>query len=352
MRAGLVRLAVAALSAAAAGEARAVDTPAERIKAPTAQEYINFWPQAAARKGVGGSATLDCEVDLDGLLQDCKVADETPAGSGFGPAALALAPKFLFKPATQNGRPVASRVQFRMKFQLDSGAFEEAAGVSPPLDSHVNRTGPTILLISKAAWLSTPAAVDVDAAWPASAKSATRFGHVVLACRFKPNGLLHECSIGSEEPKGEGFGAAARALAQHFQADVSEFKPSDVARLQINLAIHLINPSARAPSRTLDRPEWLAASAAEDVFPVRAAAAGLKSGRVQLDCLADSHGRLTSCKVLSEEPQGLDFGAAALSVASTMVLNPWTDGGEPADGAHVLFTIRLDKPEPAPARGG
>ena len=63
--------------------------------------------RAAAPRGPGrGEATLSCTLNDDGLLTGCRVVSESPAGAGFGPAALSLAYKFRMSPLTANGDSV------------------------------------------------------------------------------------------------------------------------------------------------------------------------------------------------------------------------------------------------------
>jgi TonB family protein len=63
--------------------------------------------RAAAPRGPGrGEATLSCILNDDGQLTGCRVVAESPAGGGFGPAALTLAYKFRMSPLTAKGDSV------------------------------------------------------------------------------------------------------------------------------------------------------------------------------------------------------------------------------------------------------
>lgn len=85
------------------------DGPPRIIRGPTIGELRQLHPREAFRRRTGGRATLVCRVRLDTTLSDCRVVDETPAGLGFGPAALAAARYFRFRPPTQNGAPLDGR---------------------------------------------------------------------------------------------------------------------------------------------------------------------------------------------------------------------------------------------------
>jgi TonB family protein len=335
----------AAVSAAAQNSSAPI-TPPEPLKRPTAAQYAERWPTDALKKGIGGHATLDCAVNVDGLLEDCQIKAESPPGMGFGRAAMALTPEVLMRPAMQSGHAVGGS---RAKVRFDFDAYGITPDSVPGLGTRIpgTRHGETVLVTSRAPWTQAPSSAQLADAYPKAAKADTAFGHVILSCRFKPNGALKNCDVDSEEPQGQGFGSAARSLVVDFQMDVRGVKPEDLGRLQISLPVHFVPSKGGLPERVLEHPEWLPGDdTSEDFFPPKAAATGLATGRASLDCIADFEGRMKNCTVSSEEPAGLDFGAAAIRIASHMRLNPWTDGGEPADGAHVRLTIRVNKAPP------
>jgi protein TonB len=76
------------------------------ISRPTADQVEKVYPEAALREGITGSATLSCQVTSAGGVVGCKVNVETPAGRGFGRAALGLTPFFRIRPGTDNGQPI------------------------------------------------------------------------------------------------------------------------------------------------------------------------------------------------------------------------------------------------------
>lgn len=82
--------------------------------------------QAAAPKGDAGGpndvrVTLVCDVQAGGALSGCVVDREIPAGQGFGPAILALAPKFKVGLMSAEGMPtVGAKVRVPVRFDLKS----------------------------------------------------------------------------------------------------------------------------------------------------------------------------------------------------------------------------------------
>ena len=79
--------------------------------------------QAAVPKTEGGPndirVTLVCDVQAGGALGGCVVDREEPAGQGFGPAILTLAPKFKADLMSAEGTPtVGAKVRVPVRFDL------------------------------------------------------------------------------------------------------------------------------------------------------------------------------------------------------------------------------------------
>lgn len=77
------------------------------------------FPEGALARGVAfGHVRLECIAGLDSLLTQCRILEESPAGEGFGQAALTGSTRALVEPRTINGVPEASRVTFNVDFRL------------------------------------------------------------------------------------------------------------------------------------------------------------------------------------------------------------------------------------------
>lgn len=134
--ASVLRFGWLALLAAAPALAQEATTESGRWDArPSQEDFIRLGPPDAVRDRVRGSATVDCELSANGRPKACVVKSESPAGAGFGRAALKLAP--LYKVAqTKEVQLAGSRLQFVIAFRYDrlpDPAAAAAAAGPPPL---------------------------------------------------------------------------------------------------------------------------------------------------------------------------------------------------------------------------
>ena len=81
-------------------------------------DLSRYYPPRALARGMEGEAVLDCRVDVFGALA-CSVRSETPAGWGFGAAALRIAADHRMAPATRDGMPVEGRYRMQVPFNLN-----------------------------------------------------------------------------------------------------------------------------------------------------------------------------------------------------------------------------------------
>jgi TonB family protein len=330
---------VALLAPGAALSADEPDVAPNWLSKPSLEDLVSVWPAASLQSGKGGRVQMSCTVNLLGRLMDCSVVEETPAGAGFGAAALAMAPQFLMKPAMKDGKPVLSQVRIPIRFP-DMGA---------PVGSSIPGAGmqalPTVRVLSVGRWERAPSVADVVSAYPPKAAAEKLGGLAALDCAFTRTGELTDCAIAREEPPGRGFGSAARVLARKFTGPTVDGAGKSVTGARTQLPFTFAPSLLEGASPLLSRPKWTATPTAADLaglLPDAAAKAGKLTARVVLGCVVGEGGSLDACQVESEDPAGLGYGEATLRLAKAFKVTTWSADGMPAIGAKVRAPMRYD----------
>lgn len=89
------------------------------IETPNGADFARHYPRRALERERDGRVVLDCVVAATGRL-GCAVASETPAGWGFGEAALRISESFRMSPMLENGQPTeGGRVRVPIAFQIN-----------------------------------------------------------------------------------------------------------------------------------------------------------------------------------------------------------------------------------------
>ena len=102
-------------------------------------------------------------------------------------------------------------------------------------------------------------------------------------------------------------------------------------------------------------PDWINKPSGDDVarvYPKIAGAIGL-TGRATVSCTVSLQSTMEKCHIMSELPDGLGFGKAAIALTPFFRIHPATVDGQPVGDAVVnipiSFMVRGDSPPPMPA---
>jgi protein TonB len=84
-----------------------------------ARQVLPDYPERAASRGFSDVATVrvNCQIQPNGNVADCRTVSEEPTGMGFGAAALAAARRSRVSPGTVDGAAVGARVEWNYRFR-------------------------------------------------------------------------------------------------------------------------------------------------------------------------------------------------------------------------------------------
>ncbi len=113
------------------------------------------------------------------------------------------------------------------------------------------------------------------------------------------------------------------------------------------LAAQPETPAVAGPlqASNIQRPYWVRKpypAAVRAAHPKAAVAAGV-TGRAVISCGVTVEGRLSNCMVVSETPEGMGFGEAALGLAAQYRMKP-PEGGADLTGANVWVPVSFSNP--------
>ena len=202
---------------------------------------LAFYPAAARAAGVEGQAVVRCKRDEHLALTGCTLVSETPAGQGFGAAALAMAAKSPPNP----------------KLELKDAAAEPAADATVQFTLRPPYITPDLTrmahMVKGAQIITQPSAAQIQAQYPPRALDNQVQGRAIIECVVSPAGKLADCHVYDEQPNGYGFGQAALDLAGDFT-----LKPrlidGDPAAGPVRIAVAFTGNDPDAPLTLESRP--------------------------------------------------------------------------------------------------
>lgn len=340
--------------------------PVATVNVPTDDtqggHWASIWPHDAYVARISGHVILQCGVDHYGIAEWCQIASETPAHKGFGQAALEMRPMLKLAPPDGPDGPAETVENIAIDFKAPE-ATPDFAGAPIGMHRYTSDDIPlftgnfstiasrlpekqAITMLDNPVWESAASFADVEAAYPA--KGGGSEGYAVDHCQVDREGRLSGCQVIKEAPDNHGFGQAALTLAAKFRVSPQMSVAPDRRQLWTDIPIRFPPPGDAGP-RTVRTPNWVAGfdpAQTPKVFPPEAAERGFTTGWGVAECNVVGNGGLSDCHPEESDPAGVGFAQAAVKLASTMRMNPWTADGAPVDGATVLIKVRLNLSAP------
>lgn len=190
--------------------------------------------------------------------------------------------------------------------------------------------------LAQTAWTAAPTAADVAAAYPAKARAEGIGGGVELMCTAARSGAMDDCQVLGEQPRGYGFGVAARRLAGTLRAT------GIVHGTEVRVPVTFAPEVLKSVPMTIKTPKWTATPTAADMQAlVPKQADGPNEARVTLVCDVLAGGALNGCAIDREEPIGQGFGPAVLALAPKFRTDLMSVEGQPTVGAKVRLPVRF-----------
>ena len=188
-------------------------------------------------------------------------------------------------------------------------------------------------------WVATPTAEEAQAVYPKAAADKRLEGRATLKCSVTAEGRLTGCASVAEEPAGQGFAAAALAIAPKFQMQTVTKDGTPVAGGTVRVPIRFANPTQMPPGfRRMPSSDDLA-----KVYPEKALRRRV-AGEAVIECAITAQGEMADCALASETPGNYGFGLAALRLAPLFNVEPKMKNGVPVKGAAVSIPVRFGPP--------
>lgn len=205
------------LAPGAVPRAHAHDRTAPVLVSKVAPEF----PRQALEAGVEGTVVMELYIDVQGAVQHVHVIS-TP-GYGLEEAARVAARQFKFKPATIDGKPVASQVMYEQKFVVSRTVRAELSA-EPPMIAESARPQYETVVVARGPMTS-------------ASSSSIRDLDFELRPRSSPNDILRAVP-GLVTAQHQGGGKADQVFLRGFDADHGTDVAISVDGVPVNIPSH------------------------------------------------------------------------------------------------------------------
>jgi len=204
-------------------------------------------------------------------------------------------------------------------------------------------------VVTKPHWVKLPDAAAIAKYYPATA--GPDGGVARIRCVVASTGRLENCTVLSEAPEGQGFGAAALSMSPIFHMQLKTVDGTPVGGAVVIIPIRfaggapLSQPVAQI--QVANSLAWSAAPTAgelADAFPKGAIGHAAKA-HVVLRCAVGNDGGVHSCDTMTEQPTGMGFGHAAHELSKRFRL--YDDPGYAKQTKGFYVDIPFDFHDPA-----
>ncbi len=207
---------------------------------PTHEDMAKAWASLPPNTPPG-RVVFSCDIETDGHLGHCLAVSSIPADTHYEAAAQPLLAKFHvteLPPPIPGGYRVALPVRLR---QPDP----------PPADPN------QVQMIANPRWVHTPTPQQSMQYYPAKAAAAgVDQGKAGLECQVNTAGMLTNCEVVAEEPKGLDFGAAALNVSKLMGVGpwTSDGQPVEGAYIDLAVTLQREVKGAGASAQDKKRP--------------------------------------------------------------------------------------------------
>jgi hypothetical protein len=185
--------------------------------------------------------------------------------------------------------------------------------------------------------------------YPAAARAAGVEGKAGIDCALMTHGAPDQCEVVSEQPRGQGFGAAALILARKRPQDPAlPVLPQKKPIWHIDFTFKLKPTPAITPDvfgGLHVPPKWDKSAESDailEAYPTTARGSRT-DGFVVLFCTVLPNGHMTAC-IPKAIPHRFGFERAAVKLAPLFVLQTMTDDGFPTAATTITIPILFSLP--------